>query len=641
MKKNLTLITSLLFSLLVFAQAPQSFNYQGVARNTNGQPYASQTMNIRLTVHSGTANGNIEYGEVRTITTNAFGLFNIQVGSPGANTVQGSFQAISWGLEKKFLQTEINLPGANNYSDLGTVAMQSVPYALHSVEAADLKLPFDRTASQPVHLFKLTNTNSETNAAAGSFNSTVGYGIHAYSESGTAVKAQSSFGTALEADGGLLVHGGNTNPGLNKVLTSDAFGNATWQPNLASGFRLPIDTTIAISNNQPLIRIRNTQANSVAAVMNLESRNADAFDAASDSSFAIRGYTKSSTHNAILGTNLNGGAGVGGYSKSGIPGSIGVQGTADGGSTSSGVLGDGGFNSVGVKGISNNYMGVAGISQNQIGIYGASTNGYGIEAVSTNSSAVYAISSNDYGIIGQTSAGNKAGVVGNSLQAGGIGILGEAFTTSTTGVKAKGSPGTTALEVDGAIKIHGTSQFPGVGKVLTSDANGVATWENPYAFKKIGFSANSLNPTSVPPSVWVKVPFKNEEYDGHNDFTTASQNPAAVFTVPVTGLYHLDAQVAFQDFMSYPVRGHMRIVYQRNNLTSVKSDRYGGSQNTTISSSFDEKVVLSISGDFKFEAGDKVWIEISQNNFAVAAPANLDLAETVESFFSGHLIFEN
>lgn len=607
MKKIIASLILSFFVSLLMAQAPQSFNYQGIARNAAGQPLSGQTMNIRLTIHSGTPTGFIEYGEVRTITTNSFGLFSVQVGSAGANATQGSFSTVSWGSEPKYLQTEILLQGDVNYTNLGTVQLQSVPFALHSMEAAGLKFPFEKTASHPEFMLKLTNSSNETNAAAGHFNSNAGYGVYAYSVSGTAVKADSESGTAIESNGGLRFYGGNTNPGNNKVLTSDAFGNASWKENLASGFRLPIDTTINTNNATPLIKIRNINTGNPNAIMQLENKTGPAFYANSEQGVAIS-VTNSATGNVPAIQAISSGNGSA------------IFGQASGGNTSSaGVYGDGYNTSVGVMGKSNSGMGVYGNSRDFTGVQGVSTNYYG----------VYGESTNNHAVVGLSLKAAKAGIAGSTIAAGGI------------GVSAYGAADAIALDVNGAIKISGATQTPGAGKVLTSDAAGNASWKKPFELKRIGFSARTALATTVAPNTWVRVPFKTEEFDGSDNFTPATAAIPAVFTVPVNGLYHFDTQVAFKDFVDYAVKANIRLVYKRSNVVYEKTIRYGAADKESASPSFGQKVTLSINGDFYFNAGDEVWIEVAQDNELIPDAITLNLAETHECFFSGHLIFEN
>lgn len=54
-----------------------SMPYQGVARNASGQPVANQNIRVRFILQYGLSNA---YIESQLLTTNAFGVFNAQIG---------------------------------------------------------------------------------------------------------------------------------------------------------------------------------------------------------------------------------------------------------------------------------------------------------------------------------------------------------------------------------------------------------------------------------------------------------------------------------------------------------------------------------------------------------------------------------
>lgn len=114
----------------IYAQAPQKINYQGIARDNAGAPYPNQPLGLRLSIHDISATGTIQYQETHTITTNAYGLYNVAIGT-GSVTI-GSFPAIGWGAGDKYIQVEIDPTGGNNYIQMGTTQMLSVPYALYA-----------------------------------------------------------------------------------------------------------------------------------------------------------------------------------------------------------------------------------------------------------------------------------------------------------------------------------------------------------------------------------------------------------------------------------------------------------------------------------------------------------------------------
>jgi hypothetical protein len=133
MKKIITLFFVLTLASFSLAQAPQKFNYQAIARNTTGVELASQNIGLRISILDGSPSGTLVYQETHTITTNAFGLMNLSIGS--GTVVSGTFATIAWGSGSKFIKTEIDPTGGSNYSVAGTTELISVPYALYAGQA--------------------------------------------------------------------------------------------------------------------------------------------------------------------------------------------------------------------------------------------------------------------------------------------------------------------------------------------------------------------------------------------------------------------------------------------------------------------------------------------------------------------------
>lgn len=113
-----------------FAQAPQQFNYQAVIRDQHGQPITNKSIQLRLRIRNGGANGAAHYTEVRTVTTNEFGLVTVAVNGPGADSQQGSIALVDWGNGTKFLQVEVDHDKDGVFTDMGATQILSAPYAM-------------------------------------------------------------------------------------------------------------------------------------------------------------------------------------------------------------------------------------------------------------------------------------------------------------------------------------------------------------------------------------------------------------------------------------------------------------------------------------------------------------------------------
>ena len=137
MKKFTCLLAALwIWSVAAIAQqTPQKINYQTVIRNSSGVPVINQNVSLRFSILDVSAVGTTLYSETQAVTTNAFGLANVQLGS--GTPVSGTFNTVAWSSASKFLKIEADITGGTTYSNLATVEMISVPYALNAQSSND------------------------------------------------------------------------------------------------------------------------------------------------------------------------------------------------------------------------------------------------------------------------------------------------------------------------------------------------------------------------------------------------------------------------------------------------------------------------------------------------------------------------
>jgi len=140
MKTTFTRILSSLFFLMImgysFAQSPDAFNYQAVARDVSGNVIATQAVGIRISLHMTSATGPVVYSETHSPTTNQFGLFTLAIGT--GTVVDGQFDTIAWGKNQYWLQVEMDPAGGVTYTDMGTTQLLSVPYAMYAERTPSL-----------------------------------------------------------------------------------------------------------------------------------------------------------------------------------------------------------------------------------------------------------------------------------------------------------------------------------------------------------------------------------------------------------------------------------------------------------------------------------------------------------------------
>jgi hypothetical protein len=129
--KNFLLIPALfLYAIVAHAQAPKGINYQGVARDNEGNALITKNISVRVSILKNSANGEVEYAETHKPTTNQFGLFTLVIGKGTVAT--GDFAFISWATGNKWLQIEIDPQGGSAFTMAGSQQLMTVPYAFYA-----------------------------------------------------------------------------------------------------------------------------------------------------------------------------------------------------------------------------------------------------------------------------------------------------------------------------------------------------------------------------------------------------------------------------------------------------------------------------------------------------------------------------
>jgi hypothetical protein len=137
MKKLFTLIVIAAFTMTVFAQAPRKMSYQAVVRNTAGELIVNQAIGLKVSILQGSTSGEVVFSETYNPNpqTNANGLLTIEIGE--GTPIVGSLGDIDWAAGPFFLKTEADPAGGTNYSISGTSQLLSVPYALYAGSAGN------------------------------------------------------------------------------------------------------------------------------------------------------------------------------------------------------------------------------------------------------------------------------------------------------------------------------------------------------------------------------------------------------------------------------------------------------------------------------------------------------------------------
>ncbi|MCB9170005.1 MAG: hypothetical protein H6594_06595 [Flavobacteriales bacterium] len=269
-------------SILLFAQAPEAFQYQAVARDAGGDALTNTTVGVQFQLHQGTAGGTVVYAESHAPTTNANGLFSVEVGNGTPST--GTFSAIDWSAGPYFLEVGLDPAGGTSYTSVGTQQLLSVPYALHAKTAdavagaqwADSGADIHNTNSGNVGIgepfpqsrlhvsgdLRLNNKDPNVNTNITIDNATNGKEHYLFSDASTGE-------LGLESEEGFKINTGGANTRLyidtlghvgigtsapdttlhvvgkmkyqdgtqadKKILTSDADGNASWRNLDATG----------------------------------------------------------------------------------------------------------------------------------------------------------------------------------------------------------------------------------------------------------------------------------------------------------------------------------------------------------------------------------------------------------------------
>ena len=137
MKKTNKLLAAVLFLFTIHcslftlhAQAPQSFNYQAVARDNSGNILANKSVSLRISLLQGSTTGASVYSETHAVSTDNTGIINIAIG--GGTVVSGTFANIDWSTGTYFVKVELDATGGSTYALVGTSQLLSVPYAMYA-----------------------------------------------------------------------------------------------------------------------------------------------------------------------------------------------------------------------------------------------------------------------------------------------------------------------------------------------------------------------------------------------------------------------------------------------------------------------------------------------------------------------------
>ncbi len=143
----MTISKLVLFHLMLFigissyCQVPQAIKYQAVARSSNGNPVATKSVSIRISILQYSSLGQVVYQETQNVTTDNAGVFSIAIGMGTAIT--GVFSQINWASGNFFIKSEFDFGDGSGFQLSGTSEILSIPYAFYAGNGTQWKTNSD------------------------------------------------------------------------------------------------------------------------------------------------------------------------------------------------------------------------------------------------------------------------------------------------------------------------------------------------------------------------------------------------------------------------------------------------------------------------------------------------------------------
>ncbi len=489
MKKVIVLSVLLLLTLILSAQTPQSFRYQAVARDNSGAVLANQNVSFQISILSGSVSGTEVYKETHTgKTTNAFGLVDLEIGK--GTPVTGTFSAINWESNLYFVKVDMDPAGGSTYQVLSTSQLLSVPYALYSEKAGNgFSGDYNDLFNKPL-LF-----DGAWNSLTGKPSTLSGYGI------------TDGINTSHPANGitsGMIT---NWNTAYNWGNHAGLYKPLSYQPlwteitSVPAGFADGTDNVNDADNNiTNEIQVLSLTGNALSlskegGTVTIPGDNWGTQAVVTDATLAGNGTATAplqiARQTAIAGQVLkwNGSAwnpaddDTSSVLKIALP----YAGRAAGENFLFSIINEGQGN----------------------GIRGETISGTGLLGLASATAAM------NIGTAGQSASSSGVGIWGNNIALTGNGIAVKGSVQSSTGYSGffergkfyiEGNTGigtlnpATKLEVAGQVKITGGN--PGAGKILTSDASGLATWQTPESSLTLPYSGTVSTTGDQAFSIW-------------------------------------------------------------------------------------------------------------------------------------------
>lgn len=502
---------------------PAKINYQGVARNLNGQPITG-VFGIEVLIRSGSTAGTVVYRETHSVLTNQFGIYNIVIGSVNTN----SFATIQWGTGPHFLEVGIDPTGGINYNTASVQELVSVPYALYAKDAANVK---EYVAGNNISIASPSAGNTYTiNSTGGSgSNATITIvpnshqvnsngNVHqlsiaspSFSSNSDAITMSGTFPSysmnyqnpSLSVTGGsvlTITQGTYTSP----AVTLNNVGSGPWSTSLTNAYLSTGLNNVGVGTSAPVAKMEiwtnplstnnalaayAQQGNGVLATTSSTNILGKAVIGSNSGSGEGVYGTAVATNSIIAGMHgQNTGAGPGVYgdntNTSSSPGAHGVKGESNSTSSlSAGVFGNNWGSGAGVQG--QNTSGIS--SSSAHGVWGK-TNGLSVVASGVlgenygNGPGVYGYqgsggaSANAHGVYGITNSSSSAGVYGtNSSSFGGPAVFGQ-IGSGPSSSNSHGVKGETNAITGSVGGVFGENKNAGAGVIgINSYTPGIST----------------------------------------------------------------------------------------------------------------------------------------------------------------------